>query len=168
MAKSFVFQNTKDFAISPYKNFKMFKSVFENQFSPWKNKILHPDFFLTRYGPVLAKNRNYPIPESSGRTGQVFRSKNIQLQPFFWRAPHMKSDSVGCLGSVGTPPLRVIAFGRSVLWAPWADFNNFWFFGKFRASSACPDVFLVFLNQTCLFQNQISKISCVFLEISFF
>ena len=67
------------------------------------------------------------------------------------------------LGSVGRPPLWPIAFGLTVLRAPWTDFNNFWFFGKFRASSACPDVFLVFLNQTCLFQNQISKMSCVFL-----
>ena len=61
------------------------------------------------------------------------------------------------------PPVRVIAFDTTVLRAPWADFNNFVFFGKFRASSVGPAGFLVFLNQTCLFQNQISKISCVFL-----
>ena len=76
---------------------------------------------------------------------------------------YLKSGSVGLVGSVGTPPLRVIAFGTTVLRAPWTDFNNFWFFGKFRASSGWPDGFLVFLNQTCLFQNQISKMSYVFL-----
>ena len=76
---------------------------------------------------------------------------------------HLKFDSTKSRRFGGRPPLRVITFGRSVLRAPWTDFNNFLFFGKFRGSSACPDSFLVFLNQTCLFQNQISKISCVFL-----
>ena len=76
---------------------------------------------------------------------------------------HLKFDSAENGASVGTPPVRVIAFRTTVLRAQWTDFNNFLIFGKFRGSSECPDSFLVFLNQTCLFQNQISKMSCVFL-----
>ena len=54
-----------DLNISPYKNFNMFKSVFENQFSPWKKCILHPVFFfrlgmdlyLPKIATILSQSR---------------------------------------------------------------------------------------------------------------
>ena len=39
------------------------------------------------------------------------------------------------------PPLRVIAFGTTVLRAPWTDFNNFWFL---ESSEAVLNVLIVF------------------------
>ena len=90
MAKSFVFQNTKDFAISPYKNVKMFKSVFENQISPWKNEILHPDFFFW-LGMDLYLLKIATILSQSRLAGLLkFFGPKRYTNNFFWRAPHVR------------------------------------------------------------------------------
>ena len=112
----------------------------------------------------FAPKHTFQLPFPQKLAGfECRRSQNLPWTRLFRGGLHLRFECVGCLGSVGTLPLRLIAFDRTVLRAPWVDFNNFWFFGKFRASSTWHAGFLVFLNQTCLFQNQISKISCIFL-----
>ena len=43
---------------------------------------------------ILAGNTVFRAHKRYLREGTVFRLKNLQLRPFFWRAPHMESVEV--------------------------------------------------------------------------
>ena len=47
-------------------------------------------FSPARYTLILAGNNNYLILESPCAAGSRKNLKNVQLQPFFWRAFHME------------------------------------------------------------------------------
>ena len=62
--------------------FKEWRENPESETSEWEKIFFSSTnffnfFSVARYGPVLAKNRNYPIPEPHLRIVQVFRSKNV-------------------------------------------------------------------------------------------